>query len=228
MRALSVSTAIAAAFQGPVLFGHGIGEGYIEFGDFVLALTAPGAPRMPNGVETKLTVARGEPAWIGGGVLRAGSETVGPGPNWNPVPDPRHRPAGGPRLRPHPDLLAGRGPGLTPAGDDVLAGYVAGLVLFHGKRQEALGIAHRAAGRTTKLSATLVHHAARGELPEPAHIYLRNGDPAPLIRFGHSSGRCLLIGLMIGAADPDGESGTLDQFLEAAGLPPVLTARKCS
>src|SRR5437588_64061 len=115
----------------------------------------------------------------------------------DPIPTARVRLAIEPRFQPDPERLAGRGGGLTPAGDDLLAGYAAGLVLFHGDRRAAHAIALAAAPRTTALSATLLRHAARGELPEPAHALLEHGDPNPLRTFGHSSGRALLVGLAL-------------------------------
>jgi hypothetical protein len=74
---------------------------------------------------------------------------------------------------------------------------VAGLTLFQGRMAEARDLAATAASRTTSLSATLLRHAADGELPEPAHALLERGDPEPLRRFGQSSGRCLLLGLAL-------------------------------
>ena len=67
-----------------------------------------------------------------------------------------------------PDLAAagllGRGPGLTPSGDDVLVGYLAGAAAF-GLDAAALqqAIAVLAPARTTSLSAALLWHATRGE-----------------------------------------------------------------
>jgi Protein of unknown function (DUF2877) len=60
--------------------------------------------------------------------------------------------------------LLGRGPGLTPSGDDVLAGYLTGAAAF-GLDAAALrqAIADLAPARTTTLSAALLWHAARGE-----------------------------------------------------------------
>jgi hypothetical protein len=99
---------------------------------------------------------------------------------------------------PEVERWAGAGPGLTPAGDDVLAGYIAALVLYRGERGTAAATAERAAARTGSLAATLLRHAARGELPEPAHRLLDDSDPAPLLAFGHSSGPCLMLGLALG------------------------------
>ena len=58
--------------------------------------------------------------------------------------------------------LIGLGPGLTPAGDDVMAGTIAGLVLLGHPAAErfAAGVYALAAGRTTELSRALLRHAA--------------------------------------------------------------------
>ena len=60
--------------------------------------------------------------------------------------------------------LLGSGPGLTPSGDDVLAGFLAGAFAF-GLDAAALrqAIEVLAPARTTALSAALLWHAARGE-----------------------------------------------------------------
>jgi Protein of unknown function (DUF2877) len=198
--ALSTSRALLPLFAGRELLGIAAGRGYLEFGELVVALTPPGGPRMPNGIEIAARVPPGTVVRIGLGRLLLGTLEVRPGAAWDPVPKVHLRPSGGPRLSPDPDQLAGRGPGLTPAGDDILCGYVAGIFLFHDRRKEATEIALRAAARTTRLSATLLRHAAVGELPEPAHAFLTDGDPRPLAAFGHSSGLCLRIGLTLAAS----------------------------
>jgi hypothetical protein len=67
------------------------------------------------------------------------------------------------------DRLLGRGPGLTPLGDDVLAGWFTTRAAL-GRPDEALAAAtRRRLGATTLLSATLLDCAIRGEaLPELA------------------------------------------------------------
>ncbi len=204
LRARSLSAAVLPLLAGPPREGVGLGLGYVDFGGYVLALTRPGRPRMPNGVECELEVRTGERCRIGHGRLATDGVEVLPGPVWDPVPGVVFRPRLEIEERFQPDVerLAGRGEGLTPSGDDLLCGYVAGLTLFHGRAEEATSLAEAAAARTTHLSATLLRHAARGELPEPAHALLERGDPGPLRRFGHSSGRCLLIGLAAAAAGP--------------------------
>src|SRR3954464_4708837 len=62
--------------------------------------------------------------------------------------------------------LVGLGPGLTPAGDDVMAGTMAGLVRLGPPPAErfAAGVYSLAAGRTTELSRALLRHAAAGRV----------------------------------------------------------------
>jgi hypothetical protein len=158
---------------------------------------------MPNGVVCQLVVAAGEAVEVGEGRVAAdGREvTVGtpqdPARVWDAVPAPRVRLYTDDPFDPDPYELAGRGDGLTPFGDDLLCGYAAGLVLWHDRREEAEALAAVAAPRTTGLSATLLRHAARGELPEPAHALLERGDLAPLRGFGRSSGTGLARGLAL-------------------------------
>jgi hypothetical protein len=112
--------------------------------------------------------------------------------------------------------LLGRGPGLTPAGDDVLMGLLAAL-----HWQVRLGalpaapVAHLSATvrtaaptQTTRLSTRLLAHAAAGILYAPALALgtaLLAGDPAAvpapahrLFTIGHTSGADLAFGLLLG------------------------------
>ena len=98
--------------------------------------------------------------------------------------------------------LLGLGSGLTPEGDDLLAGAaaaVAALQPWDADRRAAWLAAAAppdAATRTTKLSATLLALAARGRAIEPVHALLDlehdRWEPAlaRLERLGHSTGRC--------------------------------------
>ncbi|MGH9103649.1 MAG: DUF2877 domain-containing protein, partial [Acidimicrobiales bacterium] len=113
--------------NGPWMVGVGLGHGYVDFGGYVVALTSPGAPRMPSGVETDLQVLRHQPAWIGEGRLDDGTSSVIPGPLWDPRPCPRVMLDIEPLVQVDVEDLAGRGEGLTPSGDDLLSGYVAAL-----------------------------------------------------------------------------------------------------
>jgi hypothetical protein len=62
--------------------------------------------------------------------------------------------------------LVGMGPGLVPAGDDVMAGTVAGLVLLGhpAAPRFAAGVTALAACRTTELSRAVLRHAAAGRV----------------------------------------------------------------
>jgi hypothetical protein len=99
------------------------------------------------------------------------------------------------------DALAGLGPGLTPAGDDTLAGLL--LVLGAVDRAAAMAAADRA--RTNDIARAFLAWAARGQSIEPVHRLLAAGAAgaaagalADLLRFGHSSGADLAFGLSVG------------------------------
>jgi hypothetical protein len=197
MRALSTAPFAAELLLGPKVTGVGLGHGYILFRDRVLALTPPGRPRMPNGIETDVVVAEGEAAEVGDAALTTATATVEVGPVWNPRPSPRVSLS----LRPQPQLqldrLAGRGPGLTPLGDDILIGYVAAAALSDASCAATPEPGLRTLQGMTALSATLLELAASGELPEAAHRLLVDGDPEPLLRFGASSGKGIAFGLAL-------------------------------
>ncbi|MPQ99109.1 DUF2877 domain-containing protein [Modestobacter sp. I12A-02628] len=101
--------------------------------------------------------------------------------------------------------LVGLGPGLTPAGDDVLAGIVAGLVLLGHPDAERFGagVHALATGRTTELSRSLLRHASAGrvsgEFAAVVRALVGDGALAPALRTllatGSTSGRALALGL---------------------------------
>lgn len=109
--------------------------------------------------------------------------------------------------------LLGRGPGLTPGGDDVLAGFLAGAAAVG---LDAAALRHAvtvlAPARTTALSAALLWHAARGECVEElaavAAVLTGHQRHRPeqagravsrLLSVGSSSGAALAAGLVIAA-----------------------------
>jgi uncharacterized protein DUF2877 len=112
--------------------------------------------------------------------------------------------------------LLGRGPGLTPTGDDVLAGTLVGLNALGAPAASVLGDAVTAAASTatTTVSAALLSHAARGEcIPQLADLIEAIGtavaDPAggalprtagALLAVGHCSGAGLLHGVLVALA----------------------------
>ncbi|GAA3386660.1 DUF2877 domain-containing protein [Cryptosporangium minutisporangium] len=103
--------------------------------------------------------------------------------------------------------LLGRGDGLTPLGDDVLAGALVTLNAASHPAAHVLGsmvsgeLAARPGIATTPVSAALLAHAARGEcIPELAAVLTDSAarlEPAisALLRVGHSSGFGLLLGV---------------------------------
>lgn len=198
----SISTALAVnrLMQGPLQEGRHLGHGYLRFGSYVVALTWPGRPRMPNGIELSapLPLYPGARVEIGEGLLRLPTTQVSAGELWDPRPKVRFVPVIGGGTSWLRSGLVGWGPGLTPVGDDVFVGYLAGRVLFD---HAAMPSPRVLPYRTNHLSMTLLAHAAHGELPEPAHDLLARGDMRSLLKFGHLSGRAMLVGLAAGGAD---------------------------
>jgi hypothetical protein len=101
-------------------------------------------------------------------------------------------------------LVGGRGPGLTPAGDDLLAGALVAHAALH-PDAEAGRRAAVAAARTNDVAAAFLGWAARGQCIQPVHEVLgamADCDPAGeaaartrLHQVGASSGAALLLGL---------------------------------
>lgn len=104
--------------------------------------------------------------------------------------------------------LAGLGPGLTPAGDDVLVGLLSALSLLGGPPAVIDALLAAADGRTTDLSLALLRHAAKGECIDRVGGLLQalsgygEVDLAyrRLAAVGRSSGPALAAGVLIGAA----------------------------
>jgi len=104
-------------------------------------------------------------------------------------------------------VVVGRGPGLTPAGDDVVAGALAALHLA-GRLDRSAGTAihARAATHTTSLSAALLRAAAEGQVvPQAARVLSALAADAPqaavrdaaarLFDVGSTSGHDLCLGM---------------------------------
>jgi hypothetical protein len=118
--------------------------------------------------------------------------------------------------------LLGRGPGLTPTGDDVLAGALVTLRALGSPAAAPLALAVRskAPGATTAVSAALLRHAMEGRcIPELADLLAAVADgsdgrlatvagPAgtlaraagALLAVGHCSGAGLLHGVLVAMA----------------------------
>ena len=112
--------------------------------------------------------------------------------------------------------LLGRGPGLTPTGDDVLAGALVSLNALGAPAAGSLGaaVAASAPDATTTVSVALLRHAARGEcIPQLADLLeaVAHGTDSgaasllpraagALLAVGHCSGAGLLHGVLVGFA----------------------------
>ncbi len=106
--------------------------------------------------------------------------------------------------------LIGRGPGLTPAGDDAVCGYLAArLVVAPSAAAEEVGAVRRSVERTTEISAALLDAAATtGRIFDAgmamlAALLSADGQAlAPAVRrlqvLGQTTGRALLTGLVGG------------------------------
>ena len=104
--------------------------------------------------------------------------------------------------------LLGRGSGLTPVGDDVLAGWLATVVASStGGTAVADEVGRLASGSTTLLSSTLLACARRGDvIPQFRAVLLdlgasREGDVGgsvdALLRVGHTSGAGMVLGTLL-------------------------------
>jgi hypothetical protein len=110
--------------------------------------------------------------------------------------------------------LLGYGGGLTPLGDDVLAGWLAAAVASRHPRLMSVrsSVALGAGERTTTLSATLLGCAARGEgVPEfrallsgiaSARREVVEQSVDLVLRIGDASGGGLLLGTMLALRSP--------------------------
>lgn len=104
--------------------------------------------------------------------------------------------------------VGGRGPGLTPAGDDLLAGVLVVGRIAGGAAIEDRLVAVAAGVPTTEVAAAFLAWAARGQSIAPAHDWLvavAAGDPCAARRardrldgIGSDSGEHLAAGLALG------------------------------
>lgn len=111
--------------------------------------------------------------------------------------------------------MIGLGPGLTPSGDDILIGFLAGLWSLSGqhlKRHSFLrtfgeGIL-QTAQRTNEISRTYLYHAARGQFSSTLSALVETIGAGGAVeqavqdamRVGHSSGMDSVTGLLAGLA----------------------------
>ena len=189
--------------------GAGRHAAYLDLDGFVVVLATSG-PLLPNAVEVAALPAVGtevvmsfdgaemwdatlrlgdDPAARGAEILRALGAEFGELADVVRARDPVLAAAAGARL-------IGRGPGLTPESDDLVAGAAAVVAAgpWPAAEREAwlralLGEDLRA--RTTALSATLLELAGRGQIAQPVHGLFGpdwRDALARLRRLGHSTG----------------------------------------
>lgn len=111
--------------------------------------------------------------------------------------------------------MIGLGPGVTPSGDDILIGYLAGLwstAAQHHQKLEFLssfgGLLLTLAKETNEISRTYIHYAIKGEFASSIIALLRaisNAEEQSILsavkaamRVGHSSGMDSATGLLLG------------------------------
>ncbi|HLN76805.1 MAG TPA: DUF2877 domain-containing protein [Nocardioidaceae bacterium] len=189
----------------------------------VLCVCTSRAVLLPNSLVTGSLPAPG-PLRIGDGRLTSPTATWGVRRWWQPSqPSGLPRPTGAdvarlsvpaaspdvPRLALplSPDALIGLGPGLTPAGDDVLAGALVAAYATDDPRLPAwrrTTVAALARGRTTDISRAMLHHALDGyAVPQLAAFVTAlclghdtAAATADLLAVGHTSGGALLTGVL--------------------------------
>lgn len=215
-RGLGVAEVLGPPADGRVVAVYRVAA-YLRFPAGLVALTSGLAPRGPLHlrVAVLLRLRVGEPVAVDAGVLHGRGWTVPLDcPVWTgalpAVPD------AGLDLAALAARVGGRGPGLTPEGDDVLAGALlaARAARGPGAEPELRGVA--ASVSTTEVAAAFLAWAARGQCIEPAHDWLVAPDEPSRLRveqrlraIGASSGAALLDGLRraTGTRGPDGPGG---------------------
>jgi hypothetical protein len=186
----------------------------------VLAILSPAAVRLPCGVQVLDRQLPVGDVVVGDGAVQVGPVVIRAGRVVSARVARRSAPrrlAEARQLVPPVDIdagLLGRGPGLTPSGDDVLAGYLVGAAAYGSTDQAADDVRRliesQADRRTTTLSAALLRHAAAGEtIPQVSGLLDALGDSArrrPLDRaladlyaVGHTSGAALASGVVAAA-----------------------------
>ncbi|NWG35624.1 MAG: DUF2877 domain-containing protein [Chloroflexi bacterium] len=111
------------------------------------------------------------------------------------------------------EKLIGLGPGVTPSGDDILIGFLAGLWSMAGQDPVRLSFIHsfgadlmQLARQTGEISRTYLYHAAQGQFSSrlsnlaEAIAYGKHVESMvrEALRVGHSSGMDSVTGLLIG------------------------------
>lgn len=227
----AASSAVRDLLTGPARSGRLVAAfprcAYVDVGGRLVSLEAADGLRLPCAVtlavasrQRPLTgLAPGDEVTTGDRRLVVGDLVVEVGRWWAPsrprdaaVSSPSAIPAAAPGWDKLVLGLLGLGPGLTPAGDDLLAGLLVGLSARPDLRDPlAAAIQRQVPARTTWLSAELLRLAAAG-LAAPAVVAVADAlaghgddDAVPralpaLLAVGHTSGPALARGLLLAAA----------------------------
>lgn len=204
---------------------------YVRLRDRVVGVAARGAVHVPATIATALSrlpdVAVGAPAEVADGALHVAGLSVSVdrlvptdlpalppeaaarleavAPDLGPARDQLPAAALEALAAGDPDAVAsllGRGDGLTPVGDDVVAGWLVAARGAGRPRDAVADAVRRSAHRTTALSATLLLEAVEGGcIPEFRSLLLAlaTGRDVPaavdrLLAVGHTSGAGMLLG----------------------------------
>jgi len=186
---------IASVVAAPVV-GRRVVAPYGDDDGFVTVVVGRDGPLLPNGVRLTGPVSRGPVETSGAEVWDPRLTICAPALEADESLAPRTPESLGAEL-------IGRGPGLTPEGDDFVAG-MAGVLAAAGRHDIVAALLGRdLRRRTTALSATLLELAARGLGPEPLQAVLAGRASAlpRLLAMGHTSGRAYARGAAVGLAE---------------------------
>ena len=207
-----IAHVVAAPVAGRRLAVSGRDPSYVDLDGFVVVVVGRAGPLLPNGVVLTDRPHKGELSLAGAHVwdpalrlpadpARLGAEIL---QTLNQPYERGQTPLLAAYERGQTPLLAaeaaraliGRGPGLTPEGDDTVAATAAVVAVGPWPAAEKAAWLSAALGpdlreRTTSLSATLLELAAEGQVAEPLQALLagRRSALARLLRIGHSTGR---------------------------------------
>lgn len=185
---------------------------YLRFPAGLFALTSAGAPPGPLHLRVAvLPVLRpGQPVRVTGAALSGPDWTIGlDAPTWigtlpTPSPPAPRTPCDG---DPHLTsaglaVLArawgGRGPGLTPYGDDLLAGALLATRARRGPAAAPHLAGLASAVSTTAVAAAFLRWAALGQCIEPAHAWLGAAADRDQVGMARAAGRLSAIGASSG------------------------------
>jgi hypothetical protein len=213
-----VADLLAAAPDGPLEVVHrGPDAVYVPLAGSAVGVLSRAAVPVPCGLRSRLAVVPDGPARVERGVLHVGGV---------PFPVARLVDVRVPRIDPglvaadtlgaaDVDALVGRGPGLTPYGDDVLCGWLAVHRAARVKTDPVDRRVRERAGRTTLLSATLLDCAARGEVVPAFATWLAALGTA---REAAAADAVLAVGASSGAGLLEGAGLALGRLASLSGV----------